>query len=85
VAPHWRADGGELVFFSPSDRSLRAVAVTARDGALEVGLPEVLFRPSSPLLALAPAPDHSRFLAGVVPGDVRSEPIRVLLGWRGGR
>jgi hypothetical protein len=43
---------------------------------LEAGDPEFLFTPRAPFLAFAPAPDHSRFLAGVIPADARSEPIR---------
>jgi len=80
--PHWRNDGRELLFVGLADRAVTAVdVVPGRDG-LEVGIPHRLFAPGSQLLGLAPAADHSRFLAGIIPGDVRTEPIRVLLGWR---
>ena len=59
-----------------------AVDVEPGREALEVGIPHRLFAPGSQLLGLAPSADHERFLAGIVPGDVRVEPIRVLLGWR---
>jgi len=80
--PHWRDDGRELVFVGLADHGVHAVSISAGPDGLVAGIPELLFAPRAPLLALAPAPDHSRFLAGVVPGDVRSEPIRLVLGWR---
>ncbi len=80
--PHWRRDGRELVFVGLADRAVMAVdVVPGRDG-LEVGIPRRLFEPRTQLLGLAPSADHTRFLAGIIPGDVRTEPIRVLLGWR---
>jgi Tol biopolymer transport system component len=80
--PHWRDDGRELLFVALADHGVHAVAIETRDGGLEAGVPQLLFAPRSPLLALAPAPDHSRLLAGVLPGDVRSEPIHLVLRWR---
>jgi serine/threonine protein kinase len=80
--PHWRRDGREVVFVATSDRSLQAVPVEPGPDGLTIGTQELLFRPTSPLLAITPTSDHRRFLAGVVPSDVRSEPIRVILGWR---
>ena len=81
-SPHWRADGRELVFLATADRAIYAVSVDATGPTPVVGSPELLFAPRSPLLGFAPTADHSRFLAGVVPPDLRSEPIRVVLGWR---
>jgi len=81
--PHWRADGRELVYLALADRSLFAVDVTPTAGGLEFGIPKLLFTPHSPLLAIAPVADHSRFLAGIIPGDVRAEPIRVIFRGRG--
>jgi hypothetical protein len=80
--PHWRADGRELLFVALADQSVHSVAIADAGGGLEVGIPQLLFAPRSPLLALAPTADHSRFLAGVLPADVRSEPIHLVLGWR---
>ncbi len=80
--PHWRRDGRELVFVGLADKAVMAVDVAPDRDGLEVGIPHRLFEPRTQLLGLAPSADHSRFLAGIVPGDVRTEPIRVLLGWR---
>lgn len=83
--PHWRGDGRELRCVAIAHHGVNAVAIATASGDLEAGVPQPLVAPRSPLLALAPAPDHSRFLAGVVPGDVRSEPIHLVLGWRAAR
>jgi len=80
--PHWRRDGRELIFVGLSDRTVMAVDLKSGSDGLDVGIPVRLFDPRTQLLGLAPTADHSRFLAGIVPGDVRTEPIRVLLGWR---
>ncbi len=82
VHPHWRRDGRELLFVNFTDKAVMAVDVAPGRDEPEVGIPHRLFAPGSQLLGLAPAADHSRFLAGIIPGDIRTEPIRVLLGWR---
>jgi len=82
LQPHWRSDGRELLFVGLADRAVAAVDVLPSRDGLEVGIPRGLFAPGSQLLGLAPAADHSRFLAGIIPGDVRTEPIRVLLSGR---
>jgi Tol biopolymer transport system component len=82
VRRHWRHDGRELVFVNFTDKSVMAVEVAPGNDGLDVGIPRRLFAPGSQLLGLAPAADHGRFLTGIIPGDVRTEPIRVLLGWR---
>jgi Tol biopolymer transport system component len=82
VQPHWRRDGRELLFVNFADKAVMAVDIAPGRDGLEVGMPHRLFAPGSQLLGLAPSADHSRFLAGIIPGDVRTEPIRVLLGWR---
>ena len=80
--PHWSRDGRELLLVGFSDKSVMAVDVSIGSDGLEVGIPHRLFASGSQLLGLAPSADHQRFLAGIVPGDARVEPIRVLLGWR---
>jgi len=80
--PHWRRDGRELVFVGLADKAVMAVDVAPGRDGLDVGIPKRLFQPKTQLLGLAPSADHTRFLAGVIPGDSRTEPIRVLLGWR---
>jgi Tol biopolymer transport system component len=81
--PHWRRDGRELLFINLTDKAIMAVDVGPGREGLDVGIPHRLFAPGSQLLGFAPNADHTRFLAGVIPGDIRSEPVRVLLGWRG--
>ena len=78
--PHWRNDGREIIYIA-TDRSVHAVGIDIRNGLLEVAPSELLFAPRFPIMALAPSPDHKRFLAAIVPGDVISEPIRIILGW----
>jgi eukaryotic-like serine/threonine-protein kinase len=78
--PHWRSDGREIIYIA-TDRSVHAVRINMQNGSLEVASPELLFAPRFPIMALAPSPDHNRFLAAIVPGDVVSEPIRIILGW----
>lgn len=80
--PSWRADSRELLFVALSDQSVFTVDLGASPKGLEVGVQQLLFKPSTPWLAFSPAPDHSRFLAGVIPADIRTEPIRVMLDWR---
>jgi Tol biopolymer transport system component len=76
--PHWRNDGRELLFISMNG-SIDAVSVEPNDKNFIATYPKTLFKPSFPLIALSASPDHSRFLAAIVPGDVTSEPIRVVL------
>ena len=82
TSPHWSRDGRELLFTGLADGSIQAVDVAVGAGGLEVEAPRPLFTPVPRPLALAPAPDHDRFLAGVLPADARQEPIRLILGWR---
>lgn len=76
--PHWRSDGRQLLFIS-LEGSIVAVDVTTEGDNFTASADRVIFKPTFPLLAIAPAPDHSKFLAAVVPGDVTSEPVRVVL------
>lgn len=80
LAPSWRADGRELLYLGLTDRAVYVVDVTTTGSDLGVGVPRTLFTPRTPFVAFAPAPDHRSFLAAVYPGDVRAEPIRVILG-----
>jgi len=64
----WSADGKEIVYHGVSGQLL-AVAVTERDGGLEIGAARPLFKlQSSPSLSIfgavdwGAAPDHKRFL-----------------------
>jgi Tol biopolymer transport system component len=76
--PHWRNDGRELLFISLNG-SIESVNIESRDKNFVATYPKTLFKPSFPLIALSASPDHSKFLAAIVAGDVTSEPIRVVL------
>jgi len=82
ILPHWHADGREIIFRATADSSILAVSVTPSATRLAVGAQELLFRRSATMLGVTPTADHRRFVASVIPGDMRSEPIRVMLGWR---
>jgi hypothetical protein len=81
-SPHWRRDARELLFVGLADGVIQVVDVAPDADGLEISAPRQLFVPRQRLLALAPAPDHDRFLAGALPADARQEPIRLILGWR---
>lgn len=76
--PHWRNDGNELLFISLSG-SIDAVRIESEGGNLATADSKTLLKPTFPLIAIAASPDHTRFLAAIVPGDVASEPIHVVL------
>jgi Tol biopolymer transport system component len=76
--PHWRNDGRELLFISING-SIDTVSIESQGENFIATYPKTLFKPSFPLIALSASPDHSKFLAAIVPGDVTSEPIRVVL------
>ncbi len=75
---HWRPDGRELLFISLNG-TIDTVSIETKDGNLAATEAKTLFKPSFPLIAIAASPDHTKFLAAIVPGDATSEPIRVVL------
>jgi Tol biopolymer transport system component len=75
---HWRNDGRELLFISLNG-SVESVNIETKDGNFTATEAKTLLKPTFPLIAIAPSPDHSKFLAAVMPGDATSEPIRVVL------
>ncbi len=79
--PHWRNDGRELLYISLNG-TVDAVSIETEGGNLSATELKTLFKPSFPLIAIAASPDHTKFLAAIVPGDVTSEPIHVVLGPR---
>ena len=76
--PHWRNDGRELLYISLNG-SVEAASIETEGGNLSATELKTLFKPSFPLIAIAASPDHTKFLAAIVPGDVTSEPIHVVL------
>lgn len=76
--PHWRNDGRELIFVSLNG-SIDAVSVETQGENFVSTYPRTVFKPSFPLIAICASPDHKKFITAIVPGDVTSEPIRVVL------
>jgi serine/threonine protein kinase len=81
TAPHWRNDSREVIF-SATDLSIQSVKIDVKGDVLEAASPTLLFVSKLPMIALAPSPDHSKFLAALVPADVQSEPIHLILDWK---
>ncbi|HSE40831.1 MAG TPA: hypothetical protein VLH08_08700, partial [Acidobacteriota bacterium] len=80
-APHWRNDGREIIFIA-TDQSIQSVKIDVNGNNLEAASPVLLFASKQPMMAMAPSPDHKRFLAAVLPSDVRAEPIHLILNWK---
>ena len=78
--PHWRGDGGEIVYLAGTD--ILAVSLEPAEGGLVLGSPEALFDlPGIPVDMEATA-DHERFMI-VSRGAFQEEQIRVVLNWMG--
>jgi Tol biopolymer transport system component len=82
TAPHWRNDGREIIFSASTDQSIQSVKIELKENNLEAAAPVLLFAPKLPMMAMAPSSDHKRFLAAVLPSDVRAEPIHLILNWK---
>jgi Tol biopolymer transport system component len=82
--PHWRRDGGELLFFGgPQERrGTWSVSIAPSAAGLSVGDPVLLFAATAEVSAIDAAPDHSRFLAVVQPGALEEPPFHLIQGWR---
>lgn len=76
--PHWRADGGEIVFRTPAG-AIMAVGVTAGT-SFDAGVPRRLFTLPADALWDAVA-DHSRFLVTGGVSEGQTTPVSVVLGW----
>jgi hypothetical protein len=77
--PHWREDGGEIVYLD-LDRRVMAVAVDLRNGRPQLGTPEALFLLGRRTVSFAPTADHQRFLVATR-AEMEDEPIHVVLNW----
>jgi len=82
ASPKWRADGKEIIFEPPDGSSKMAVEVRANGPALEVEIPQQLFR-SAVNYGWDVTGDGKRFLLSVLPQNARSGqvPITVVLNW----
>jgi Tol biopolymer transport system component len=89
--PSWRDDGKELYF--SNEESASSVAVSVRDGGLDLGEPEALPLPRDRYSLASPvvgglvggavrSPDGRRFLALGYVGEDVVEPVRYVRGWR---
>jgi Tol biopolymer transport system component len=89
--PQWAADGREL-YYVASDGRLTAVPITIRQGALEHGTPDPLFRirgvrSSAPRTVMgaqrvyAVGHDGKRFLVSQSPAESPASSINVLFNW----
>ncbi len=79
-AAFWRHDGKEL-FYRTMDDQLMAVSVSGSGkGALEFGLPKLLFKIKG---TIVPESDGQRFLWLLPVGDVSRPPMTVIVNWAG--
>jgi Tol biopolymer transport system component len=85
VEPNWTKGGREIVYLTP-DGTVTSVGVSARDKAVEAGVPKALFRVSLSgditryRNHYAVTSDGQRFLVDTVDENTR-EPISVLVNW----
>ena len=77
--PRWRRDGKELFYLS-SDLKVMSVEMESSGGALEPGIPKVLFEPHPLPTRFDAAPDGQRFLM-VSSGVEQSPPITLVQNW----
>jgi eukaryotic-like serine/threonine-protein kinase len=84
--PRWRADGRELFYVAP-DRMLMAVPIRENTGALEVGIPQPLFRVQTRTglvthrRSYAVAANGQRFLVETE-NQRANQSVTVILNWR---
>ena len=80
--PTWRGNGGELYFHGPE--GAMAVAVTERNGGVEMGTPERLpfSRETFRLDSGVRSADGKRFLVERFQSEAVTEPVRLVRSWR---
>ena len=79
-APHWRADGKELLYVG--GRKFMAVPVTGTATSFQHGAETELFTLPEGISVFDAAPDHQRFLLAVPVGERRqSQSLNVILNW----
>ena len=84
--PRWRTDGRELFYVAP-DRMLMAVPIHENAGALEVGIPQPLFRVQTRTglvthrRSYAVAANGQRFLVETE-NERANQSVTVILNWR---
>jgi len=86
IEPQWRADGKELFYTTLQDPArIMAVDIASANGAIQAGLPHVLFEVRLPLGALrnrfVATRDGKKFLAIVPPEQKAVNSFTVILNW----
>jgi Tol biopolymer transport system component len=100
VQPRWRRDGKELFYIAgnPIEMLVMAAEVRATGSRFESGTPRTLFKtqfnasslgaavggPASVSETYMPSADGQRFVGLVPVGQVRAEPVTVVLNWTAG-
>ena len=80
VFPHWKVDGRELFYLSPSTMSVMSTKLSLTP-TLRVGLPEELFPAPAGATGWDVARDGSRFY--FITGDrSATPPFTVMLNWQ---
>jgi Tol biopolymer transport system component len=85
VQPIWRRDGKEL-FYLTEDEKLMAVDVNTTSATFQVGIPKQLFQAQLVPISYwrniyVPSPDGQRFLMLTPAGEVKPEPITLVVNW----
>ena len=76
---HWRADGKEIIYMSPTG-TLMSVDVTTAP-VFQAGVPKPLFKSAAVAQFWDLTPDAKRLLVPVPSGAAQSAPYRVTLNW----
>ncbi len=80
--PHWRDDGGEILYVDPEQR-IMSVSVEVQGDRPVLGNPQELFRINSVIVDIDYSGDHERFLVASRDEVGSSEPLHVVINWPG--
>jgi hypothetical protein len=80
-SPHWRGDGGQLLYFK-SPWSVEAVTVRPEEDRLDFSTPFTLANFIRRYNFLTPTADQTRFLCSRSQMDPVADPIRFISNWR---
>ncbi len=78
--PHWREDGGEILYIAPQQRVM-SVSVKVEGKRPVLGTPQELFRIDRVLVDVDFAADHERLLVASRDQVGSNEPLHVVLNW----
>jgi serine/threonine protein kinase/Tol biopolymer transport system component len=77
--PHWRDDGGELLYVDPSQKVM-AVAIETQGDRLQLAPPVELFTIDGEIVSVEATGDHRRLLVAAQE-SAESKPLHVVLDW----